>query len=98
MSYALAALFIFFAVFMLLTRYFGQGMPIDELKVTAPPPMNTMEQLLAVQNSISQAEELIQDGNILLLKCRALLLSVFPQVICCLVFVLLNFVIEDWYY
>lgn len=80
MSYALATLFIFFAVFMLLTRYFGQGMPIDELKVTAPPAMNTMEQLLAVQNSISQAEELIQDGNILLLKCRALLLSIFPQV------------------
>ncbi|XP_041998413.1 uncharacterized protein LOC121748247 isoform X2 [Salvia splendens] len=79
MSYALATLFIFFAVFMLLTRYLGQGMPIDELKVTAPPPMNTMEQLLAVQNSISQAEELIQDGNILLLKCRALLLSIFPQ-------------------
>ncbi|KAG6404023.1 hypothetical protein SASPL_136259 [Salvia splendens] len=34
MSYALAALFILFAVFMLLTRYFGQGMPMDELKVT----------------------------------------------------------------
>ena len=98
MSYALATLFIFFAVFMLLTRYLGQGMPIDELKVTAPPPMNTMEQLLAVQNSISQAEELIQDGNILLLKCRALLLSIFPQVFCFLIFVLLNFVIEDWYY
>ncbi|XP_057770551.1 uncharacterized protein LOC130990348 [Salvia miltiorrhiza] len=79
MSYAFATLFIFFAVFMLLTRYFGQGMPVDELKVTAPPTMNTMEQLLAVQNSISQAEELIQDGNILLLKCRALLLSIYPQ-------------------
>ncbi|KAH6822251.1 heat-inducible transcription repressor [Perilla frutescens var. hirtella] len=78
-GHALATLFIFFAVFMLLTRYFGQGKPIDELKVTAPPAMNTMEQLLAVQNAISQAEELIQDGNILLLKCRALLLSIFPQ-------------------
>ncbi|KAK4383747.1 hypothetical protein Sango_2747000 [Sesamum angolense] len=38
-----------------------------------------MEQLLAVQNAISQAEELIQDGNIVLLKFRALLLSIFPQ-------------------
>lgn len=79
MGYAMATLFIFFALFMLLTRYFGQGKPIDELKVTAPPAMNTMEQLLAVQNAISQAEELIQDGNIVLLKCRALLLSIFPQ-------------------
>lgn len=97
MSYALATLFILFAVFMLLTRYFGQGKPIDELKVTAPPAMNTMEQLLAVQNAISQAEELIQDGNILLLKCRALLLSIFPQVLFSLFFVLLSFffVIED---
>lgn len=70
----------FIAVFMLLTRYFSQGRPADELKVIAPPEMTTMEQLLAVQNAISQAEELIQDGNIVLLKIRALLLSIFPQV------------------
>jgi nitrate reductase gamma subunit len=50
-----------------------------ELKVMAPPPMNTMEQLLAVQNAISQLEQLIQDANIVLLKFRALLLSLFPQ-------------------
>ncbi|XP_020554231.1 uncharacterized protein LOC105176076 isoform X3 [Sesamum indicum] len=79
MGYAFAASLIFFALFMLLTRFVGQGSPIDELKVTAPPAMNTMEQLLAVQNAISQAEELIQDGNIVLLKFRALLLSIFPQ-------------------
>lgn len=70
---------------MLLTRYFSQGKPIDVLKVTSPPAMNTMEQLLAVQNAVSQAEELIQDGNIHLLKCRALLLSIFPQVLFCFV-------------
>lgn len=92
----MATVFIFLAVFMLLTRYFGQGKPIDQLKVTAPPAMNTMEQLLAVQNAISQAEELIQDGNILLLKCRALLLSIFPQVLSGLLFGLIRFfVIEE---
>ncbi|VFQ87167.1 unnamed protein product [Cuscuta campestris] len=80
LGYASAALLAFFAVFMLLTRYFSQGRgAADELKVTAPPEMNTVEQLLAVQNAISQAEELIQDGNIVLLKFRALLLSIFPQ-------------------
>lgn len=79
MGYGLATFLVFFAVFMLLTRYFSQGKPIDVLKVTLPPAMNTMEQLLAVQNAVSQAEELIQDGNIHLLKCRALLLSIFPQ-------------------
>ncbi|CAK9138318.1 unnamed protein product [Ilex paraguariensis] len=70
---------IFLAVFVVLTRCFSQGRPVDELKVAVPPAMNTMEQLLAVQNAISQAEELIQDGNIVLLKLRALLLSIFPQ-------------------
>ncbi|KAL2465163.1 Plant protein of unknown function (DUF639) [Abeliophyllum distichum] len=79
LGYAFAILLIFFAVFMLVTRCCGLGRPVDELKVIAPPAMNTMEQLLAVQNAISQAEELIQDGNIALLKCRALLLSIFPQ-------------------
>jgi membrane protein CcdC involved in cytochrome C biogenesis len=71
---------IFLAIFMVLTRFCNQGRPVDKLKVVAPPPMNTVEQLLAVQNAISQAEQFIQDGNIILLKFRALLLSIFPQV------------------
>lgn len=66
---------------MVLTRFLNQGKPVDEVKVIAPPPMNTMEQLLAVQNAISQAEQLIQDGNIFLLKLRGLLLTIFPQVL-----------------
>ena len=81
MGYVVALLLIFFAVFMLITRCFSEG-KVAELKVTAPPPMNTMEQLLAVQNAVSQTEELIQDGNVVLLKLRALLLSAFPQVFC----------------
>ncbi|KAL6007490.1 hypothetical protein ACLOJK_032988 [Asimina triloba] len=64
--------------FCLLTSYIIYR-PVDEVKVVAPPPMNTMEQLLAVQNAISQFEELVQDGNVTLLKMRALLLAVFPQ-------------------
>ncbi|KAH9722745.1 Heat-inducible transcription repressor [Citrus sinensis] len=81
LGYALALLLIFFAIFMVLTRFLNQGKPVDEVKVIAPPPMNTMEQLLAVQNAISQAEQLIQDGNIFLLKLRGLLLTIFPQVL-----------------
>ncbi|XP_024992122.1 uncharacterized protein LOC112525999 isoform X4 [Cynara cardunculus var. scolymus] len=78
-SYVLALLLAFLALFMMVTRCCSRGRPVDEFKVTAPPPMNTMEQLLAVQNAISQAEELIQDGNVVLLKLRGLLLSIFPQ-------------------
>ncbi|XP_052179792.1 uncharacterized protein LOC127793067 [Diospyros lotus] len=78
LGYAAALLLVFMAIFMVLSRLCSQG-SVYELKVIAPPAMNAMEQLLAVQNAISQAEELIQDGNIVLLKLRALLLSIFPQ-------------------
>lgn len=63
---------------MFLTRLTNQGKPMTEVKVVSPPPMNTMEQLLAVQNAISKIEELVQDANIVLLKIRALLLA-FPS-------------------
>ncbi|XP_043716273.1 uncharacterized protein LOC122664496 isoform X2 [Telopea speciosissima] len=79
LGYVFALVLLFIAVFIVLTRCCNQGRPVDEVKVTAPPTMNTMEQLLAVQNSISQMEELMQEGNIALLKLRALLLSAFPQ-------------------
>ncbi|XP_057480598.1 uncharacterized protein LOC130767673 isoform X1 [Actinidia eriantha] len=77
-GYTFAFMLIFMAVFMVITRSCSQG-SVDEVKVVAPPALTTVEQLLAVQNAISQAEELIQDGNIVLLKSRALLLSIFPQ-------------------
>lgn len=77
LGYAAALVLLLLAVFMIITRCFSQGIP--EVKVIAPPPMNTMEQLLAVQNAVTQAEQLIQDGNIILLKFRGLLLSIFPQ-------------------
>ncbi|XP_048228447.1 uncharacterized protein LOC8271829 isoform X2 [Ricinus communis] len=79
LAYAFGMALIFVAMFMVVTRLCNQGQPVDELKVPAPPPMNTMEQLLAVQNAISQAEQVVQDGNVVLLKFRALLLSCFPQ-------------------
>ncbi|ONM10662.1 hypothetical protein ZEAMMB73_Zm00001d034581 [Zea mays] len=63
---------------MFLTRLTNQGKQMSEVKVVSPPPLNTMEQLLAVQNAISKIEELVQDANIVLLKIRALLLA-FPS-------------------
>lgn len=81
LGYVLVMVLLLVAIFILLTRFINQGRPIDQVKVMAPPSMNTMEQLLAVQNAISQVEELVQNGNITLLKLRALLLSVSSQVI-----------------
>jgi hypothetical protein len=80
LGYAAALVLVLVASFMIITRWFNQGRSVTEVKVVAPPPMNTMEQLLAVQTAVSQAEQLIQDGNIVLLKFRGLLLSIFPQV------------------
>ncbi|KAK8916432.1 hypothetical protein KSP39_PZI023336 [Platanthera zijinensis] len=79
LAYVIVGLLFFMAVFMLLTRFYNKGRATDEVKVQAPPPMNAMEQLLAVQNAISQVEELVQDGNIVLLKLRALLLAIPSQ-------------------
>uniref|UniRef100_A0A0E0JZ97 Uncharacterized protein n=1 Tax=Oryza punctata TaxID=4537 RepID=A0A0E0JZ97_ORYPU len=76
--YFLVLVLLFSATFMFLTRLTSHGKPMTEVKVTSPPPMNTMEQLLAVQNAISKVEELVQDANIVLLKIRALLLA-FPS-------------------
>ncbi|XP_045788417.1 uncharacterized protein LOC123883602 isoform X2 [Trifolium pratense] len=90
LGYAAALVLVLVASFMIITRWFNQGRPVTEVKVVAPPPMNTMEQLLAVQTAVSQAEQLIQDGNIVLLKFRGLLLSIFPQATEKLAFALLS--------
>jgi hypothetical protein len=79
--YFVVMVLLFSAAFMFLTRLTNQGKPMTEVKVSSPPPMNTMEQLLAVQNAISKIEELVQDANIVLLKIRALLLAFPSQVI-----------------
>eukprot|EP01018_Ginkgo_biloba_P026955 Gb_01320 [translate_table: standard] len=78
-GYALPCFFLFIAIFMLWSRHSSQGKAIDELRVKAPPGQSTVEQLLALQQAVSQVEALVQAGNIILLKLRALLLGAFPQ-------------------
>ena len=97
LPYAIALLLAFMAIFMMLTRFFNHDTPVDEVKVIAPPAMNAMEQLLAVQNAISQAEQFIQDGNIFLLKLRALLLAIFPQVRILFPWSLIHIPIYEWH-
>ncbi|KAK4256551.1 hypothetical protein QN277_006259 [Acacia crassicarpa] len=78
-GYAVALMLLFLSAFMIITRYFSQGRPVEAVKVVAPPTKNTMEQILAVQNAVTHVEQLIQDVNIFLLKLRGLSLSIFPQ-------------------
>ena len=53
---------------------------MEPFRVTPPPNRNAVEQLLTLQDAISQVEALIQAGNIILLKIRAVLFAVIPQV------------------
>ncbi|KAF8037710.1 hypothetical protein BT93_B0536 [Corymbia citriodora subsp. variegata] len=79
LSYFTALVLIGIVAFITLTWLQNRGRPAREMKVTAPPVKSAVEQLLAVHNGITLAEGLIQDGNIILLKLRALLLSSLPQ-------------------
>lgn len=77
--YILPCIFMCSAVFMFLRRHFNKKEPVKAFKVEAPPNKNAVEQLLTLQEAITQVEALIQSGNIILLKIRALLIAVLPQ-------------------
>ena len=76
----LPLLLVFMAAYMACLRYMRDGAAIKEVVVTTPPKHNAVEQLLALQQGLSQLEALIQAGNIFLLKTRALVLSAVPEV------------------
>jgi len=76
---AFASIPFLLVIFMVLMRCCNCGKSMVEVKVKPPPPMNAMEQLIALKTGISQLEQFIQDVNIFLLKSRVLLLSVLPQ-------------------
>jgi len=68
------------AAYMASVRNMRNGSAIKEIVVSTPPDQNTVEQLLALQQALSQLEGKIQAGNIFLLKTRALFLSALPEV------------------
>lgn len=78
--YILPSIFVFLAVVMLSCRHFNKGKPLEALRVMPPPHRNAVELLLALQEAISHIEEIIQAGNVTLLKIRAILFAMLPQV------------------
>ncbi|KAJ4973806.1 hypothetical protein NE237_006980 [Protea cynaroides] len=78
-KYLLPCTFVFLAVLMLWRKRYNKGKPLEPFRVTLPPSRNAVEQLLTLQEAISQLESLVQAGNIVLLKLRAILLSALPQ-------------------
>jgi len=71
---------VFIAILMLWRRYFRKGRSLEAFIVTPPANRNAVEQLLTLQEAITHFESLIQAANITLLKLRALLLAILPQV------------------
>lgn len=80
-KYFLSSVFIFLALVMLWRRYTWKRRQLEAFKIVVPPSKNAVEQLLTLQEAITQVESLIQSGNIILLKTRALLFAVVPQVL-----------------
>ncbi|KAK8456397.1 hypothetical protein SEVIR_3G016700v4 [Setaria viridis] len=66
-------------IFMLWNKHYGNMQSIGAFEITTPPPRRTVEQLLALQEAISQLEAHVQAGNIFLLKLRSLMFAAFPQ-------------------
>ncbi|KAH9620675.1 hypothetical protein KSS87_015705 [Heliosperma pusillum] len=78
-SFVLPSILVCTAAFMLWHRVVNKGKLVDAFRITAPPNRNAVEQLITLQEAISQVEALVQAVNIVLLKIRALLFAVLPQ-------------------
>ncbi|XP_042508412.1 uncharacterized protein LOC122084325 isoform X3 [Macadamia integrifolia] len=78
-KYALPCTFVFLSALMLWRKHDNKGKPLEPFRVTPPPSRYAVEQLLTLQEGISQIEALVQDVNIILLKLRAILFSSLPQ-------------------
>ncbi|OVA10742.1 Protein of unknown function DUF639 [Macleaya cordata] len=79
MKYVLPCICVFFAALMIWRKHRNKGKPLEAFKVMPPPSKNAVEQLLSLQEAVSQFETLVQAGNIILLKLRAILFAALPQ-------------------
>lgn len=79
-KYLMPTAFIFLAIFMFWNKHKSKGKPLEAFKVKLTQVRNPVEQLIALQEGISQLETLSQEGNIILLKLRAILFAARPQV------------------
>lgn len=78
-KYIFPSIFLYLAVLMLWNKYRSKIQRMKAFQVNPPPSKNAVEQLLTLQEAISQLEAYIQTGNVFLLKLRSLLLAAAPQ-------------------
>lgn len=77
--YIFPSIFVSLAVLMLWHKHLIKGKTIEAFQITPPPAKNPVEQLLTLQDVVTQLETYIQTGNIALLKLRAIMFAAFPQ-------------------
>ncbi|XP_042061487.1 uncharacterized protein LOC121805624 isoform X1 [Salvia splendens] len=78
-KYLVPSVFVFLALVMLWLKYVWKRRQVEAFKIVPPPSKNPVEQLIILQEAVTQLESLIQSVNIALLKIRALLFAVAPQ-------------------
>ncbi|ESQ31891.1 hypothetical protein EUTSA_v10003718mg [Eutrema salsugineum] len=78
-GFILPSILLIVAIVMLWRKQFNKGKEPKAVRVKAPPSKNAVEQLLVLQDAISQFESLIQAVNVGLLKIRAITLAILPQ-------------------
>ena len=79
-GFILPLVLVLVAMVMLWRKQFNKGKEPKAVRVKAPPSKNAVEQLLLLQDAVSQFESLIQTVNVGLLKIRAITLAILPQV------------------
>ncbi|KAJ3689255.1 hypothetical protein LUZ61_018419 [Rhynchospora tenuis] len=77
--YIIPCIFLTCSGFIMWNKHHRKGRPIEAFQVPPPKHKSTVEQLLTLQETISKLEMGIQEGNITLLKLRAILFAAFPQ-------------------
>lgn len=78
LGYVLPVCLLCLAGFMIWFRQ-GQDSNSGEVRVISPASQSTVEQLLALQQGLTELKDLLQAVNIFLLKLRAILFSTVPQ-------------------
>nr|XP_010935594.1 uncharacterized protein LOC105055471 isoform X2 [Elaeis guineensis] len=77
--YILPCTFLSLATFMLCHKHQNKAKPLEAFQITPPPNRNPVEQLVTLQEVVSQLETNVQAAVITLLKIRGILYSAFPQ-------------------
>lgn len=79
LQYVFSFFLVGIATFIIFFKQAGEG-PLSGAIDILSPRQSTIEEMLELQAALNGLEELLKTSNIILLRLRALLYSVFPKV------------------